>query len=103
MVVRRLSLGWRIFAGIEIIAVLCWSMAGLFRSVVGPFMWGTQFLLLMPGNITAAPVVEHLLWQSGLSLRAIAVAALGGALVVNALVWSLLLWLTRSVWCRYAL
>jgi hypothetical protein len=92
----KVSLGWRIFIGIETVAVVSWFGWELVTaSKLGEAMWVAQLILLMPGNITATPVIEHLLWNSSLSLTAIGLAELVGSLVVNAVLWFLLLSMIR--------
>ena len=49
----------------------CWplSMSGAFQNSVGPFLWGTGFILTLPGTVLVGPLVEHALWSGGLGLE----------------------------------
>ncbi len=93
----KVSLGWRIFIAIELVAVFSWAAWGFIAmSIVGKYLWVAQFLLLMPGNLTGAPAVENLLWLHA-SLTTIGIAELVSSIAVNALVWLLLLATARRV------
>jgi hypothetical protein len=83
---RRITLVWRLFLILEVIALVASLSAGYFRSELGPFLWGVGFVLLLPGSILAGPLVEHALWMTRASLTAIGVAEILLSIAVNALV-----------------
>ena len=94
----RVSLGWKVFIAIQLIALIAIVLCRSFPySPAAPALWSAQFLLLLPGDWKPAEWVEHLLWSSGLSPTTIAVAALAGAIAANALCWWLLLLAVRFV------
>lgn len=102
----KISIGWRVFIAIESIAVVSWTTWGLFsNSMIGQFLWGTQLILLMPGNITAAPLIERALWwpHTSLSLLTIGIAELAVSILANAVIWFVLLLVFRRIKGLYAL
>jgi hypothetical protein len=48
---------------------------------------GTAFIALFPGNLAAAFLIEKLLWNTGISLRAMSIAEIPLLFVFNALSW----------------
>jgi len=58
-----------------------------FAKSAGPFLWGTAFIALFPGNITAAFLIEKFFWNTGLSLKAMSIAEIPLLLVLNAVLW----------------
>jgi hypothetical protein len=68
-------------------------------SSIGAQLWGAGFLLLLPGNIIAAKVVEGLLWQKELSLRTLGAMELVGAIAINfVLCWGIARIVRRYRW-----
>jgi hypothetical protein len=58
-----------------------------FAKFAGPFLWGTAFIVLFPGNLTAALLIEKLFWNTGLSLRAISIIEIPFLVGFNAALW----------------
>jgi len=54
-----------------------------FGRVTGPFLWGTAFIALFPGNIAAGLLVEKYLWNTGLSLRVLSIIEIPLLLLFN--------------------
>jgi hypothetical protein len=78
---------WAIFFG-------CLQLTGLasmciwpFAKAAGPFLWGTAFITLFPGNLAAAVLIEGLFWNKGLSLRAMSIAEIPLLVAFNAVLW----------------
>ena len=59
-----------------------------FRPVeAGSAVWGTSFIALFPGNLLSALLAEKLLWNSKLSLLAMAILEVPVLLLINAMLW----------------
>jgi hypothetical protein len=58
-----------------------------FGRVTGPFLWGTAFIALFPGNIAAGLLVEKYLWNTGLSLRVLSIIEIPLLLLFNGVLW----------------
>jgi hypothetical protein len=56
--------GWLIFLVVQTVGEICAWTAGHFLSAVGPALWIIGMLLLLPGDLAGAFVVEKLLWKS---------------------------------------
>jgi hypothetical protein len=80
---------------VGIAATVTWELA---PDPLGPLLWATSFIGLMPGDVVAPPIVEHFLWQKGPSLRAIAVVDLIASVSVNVAIAGVLLagWRVRG-------
>jgi hypothetical protein len=58
-----------------------------FSKAAGSFLWGTAFLSLFPGNLLAAMLIEKLFWNTGLSLRAMAIIEIPLMIAFNGALW----------------
>jgi hypothetical protein len=94
MNIASISLGWRIFIGIELVAVFAWLSWDFFSSTN---LWAVQFILLMPGDVIIDPIVEHVLWGRNVSLLGIGIVALVASLAFNALIWAFALIIVRRI------
>jgi hypothetical protein len=63
----------------------------------GAFMWGTEIIVLLPGNFISAILVEKLFWSSGLSLTEMSLLEAPILVAVNALLWFLLMRLVQRL------
>ena len=88
---------WLIFLAVQTLGEVCAWMAGHFLSALGPGLWVAGWLLLLPGNITGALVVEKLLWMSRLTILQLMIVSVPIELATNAAVW-----LLCARVCRYA-
>jgi uncharacterized membrane protein len=79
---------WVIFALYQAVAQICFWTAGLFQSQLGPWLWGTGFILLMPGLYLSGLLLPALR-MAGLSLDTREVLAVLCATIINACVWLL--------------
>jgi hypothetical protein len=92
----RVSIPWRVFLGIQVTAIVASQTYFYFSSGIGPFLFMTQLILLLPGSYLVGWRIEHMLWDSGASLRFIGVAEDLASVAVNAfLLWSALSVLRR--------
>jgi hypothetical protein len=66
-----------------------------FAKVAGPFLWGTAFIALFPGNLAAAFLIEKLFWNTGISLRAMLIDEIPLLIVFNAVLWFVLVGIVR--------
>jgi hypothetical protein len=92
-------IAWRIFVIVEAVAVACWLTWPLMpnASAIGPALWGTQLLLLMPGSVISGLAVERSLWMTGASLQLMSITALVLAIAINAAIWWGLVAMFRKV------
>ena len=90
---KRITLVWRLFLILEVIALVALLSAGHFSSELGPFLWSLGFVLLLPGSVIAGPLVERALWKAGISVTAIGVTGILFSIALNALV----LWVTIAL------
>jgi len=82
--------------------VLASGTSGAFQNSLGPFLWGTGFVLTLPGTVLVGPLVEHALWSSGIGLRFIYAVSLLAAVAANAVLWACGLWVIGKVRARGA-
>jgi hypothetical protein len=75
-----------VFCAVQCVGVICmWVWP---HTLTGSsFFWGTALLLLFPGNFLSALIVEKFLWQSRLSLTAIAVIEVPLLVAINMALW----------------
>jgi hypothetical protein len=89
--------GWLIFLAVQVVGEICAWTAGHLLSALGPALWLMGSLLLLPGDLTAAFVVEKLLWKSELTMTQLTVLQVPVGLAINAAVWLLCVKLYKSV------
>jgi hypothetical protein len=94
---------WAFFFLVEAAGFLSWAMCGLFQGKLGPFLWGTGFILTLPGTMIFGPVVEGSLWGSHLGLRTISIASVLAGILANTALFSLIIFLVRWVRRRGAI
>jgi hypothetical protein len=98
-VMRRISAPWLCFALVELYAVAGWFLWPLFTSSqFGPFLWGSQLILLMPGSIVAGELVEGLAWGR-ISLLTMGILIPLWSVGLNAL----LFWIALRILARFRL
>jgi hypothetical protein len=78
---------WSIFLGVQTIGEICAWAAGHFLSQVGPVLWIGGTILLLPGNMVGAWVVEKLLWTSGVTIPRMMILEVPVEVAINAAVW----------------
>jgi hypothetical protein len=91
----KIAFAWWVFIFLETLAVISaftWEVA---PALIGPALWVTQFFLLMPGSLLAAPIVEKALWMRGPSLLTIGFVEIAASVTTNAVVWFLCLQIIR--------
>lgn len=93
----KLRLAWSVFLIAEAVGMLAATTSGAFQNSLGPFLWGTGFILTLPGALLVGPLVEHAFWGGGLGLRAIYALSLLAAVAANALLWGCGLWAIAKV------
>ena len=79
--------GWLIFVVVQTVGVVCAWTAGHFLSALGPNLWVTGFVLLLPGNLVGAFILEKLLWMSGVTTFQLNLLCVPVELAINAGVW----------------
>jgi membrane protease YdiL (CAAX protease family) len=93
----------RVFLVVEALGALALAISGAFQSAVGPFLWATGYVLLMPGIVLVGPLVEHALWRGGLELRTIYAFSLVASVAANAVIWACGHWAIGKVRARSAM
>jgi len=81
--------GWLIFLAVQAVGEVCAWTAGHLLSALGPALWVIGSVLLLPGDLTGAFVVEKLLWKSRLTTTQLTVLQVPVGLAINAAVWLL--------------
>jgi hypothetical protein len=56
-------------------------------SAVSSFLWGAGFLMLFPGDLLSAWMVQKLFWHSRLSLASMSAISAVFLVVINAIIW----------------
>jgi len=99
----QLSWAWRFFLAVEAIAVVADLSYGYLQNALGPFLWGLGFILTLPGAWLVGPLVERALWRTGVGLTSTYLIELFAAVVCNAILWAIGLWVIRRVRRRDAI
>ena len=81
--------GWLIFLVVQTVGEVCAWTAGHFLSALGPALWVIGTVLLLPGDLAGAFIVEKLLWKSPLTANQLTVLQVPVGLAINAVVWLL--------------
>ncbi len=76
-----------IFFVIQTVGQIAYWMWPLFPSSVGMMLWGSQLILLFPGNIVSGELVEALFWKKT-TLTLMGVFEIPVTLAINYLLWS---------------
>jgi hypothetical protein len=81
--------GWLIFLAVQTVArsVRGQRGTGHFLSALGPALWVIGSVLLLPGDLAGAFIVEKLLWKSGLTATQLTVLQVPVGLAIKATVW----------------
>ena len=58
-------------------------------SAASAFLWGTGFVLLFPGDLLSAWIMQKLFWQSHLSLASMSAISAVLLVAINAVIWFL--------------
>jgi hypothetical protein len=96
----RFPVSWRVFLAVQTIAIISAVACGQVAGPVGKLLWSAGFLLLLPGNITAAPAIEAFVWDTHVPLKAVTVIGVLAAVLTNALVWWMILAAIRHLMGR---
>ena len=81
--------GWLIFLVVQTVGEVCAWTAGHFLSALGPALWVIGTVLLLPGDLAGAFLIEKLLWKGGLTATQLTVLQVPVGLAINAAVWVL--------------
>lgn len=80
-------LGWAAFAVVQLTGEVCAWTAPHFLSWPGPALWAGSFILLLPGDVLSALLIERLLWQGPLTLFQMSLLEIPVAVAINAAAW----------------
>jgi hypothetical protein len=95
---KKFSLWWRLFIVVQSTGLICLfasSVSGTGRLTM--VLWGTSFVLLLPGNNWPAGVIEKALWTGPLSAHILPIELIA-AVLANAVVWYVLGSIGRLIW-----
>lgn len=81
--------GWLVFLAVQTVGEVCAWTAGHLLSALGPALWIIGTVLLLPGDLAGAFIVEKLLWKSPLTATQLTVLQVPVGLAINAAVWLL--------------
>ena len=76
------------FAVVQVVGMVC-SWLQHPPSAASPLLWGTGFVLLFPGDLLSAWIMEKLFWQSHLSLGSMTAITAVLLVAINAVIWFL--------------
>jgi hypothetical protein len=82
---------WAIFALVQVVGLGC---AWLQRPAASSFLWGAGFVLLFPGDLVGAWIMERLFWHSRLPLATMSAMSAVLMVAINALLW----WMVARGW-----
>ena len=82
-------LAWAIFLGVQVTGEVCSWTARHFLSAIGPTLWLIGSVLLLPGDMGAAFLVDKVLWHSRLTTAQMTMLQVPLELAINAVVWLL--------------
>jgi hypothetical protein len=76
------------FAAVQVVGMAC-SWLQHYPSAASSVLWGTGFVMLFPGDLLSAWIMEKLFWQSHLSLASMTAITAVLMVPINAVVWFL--------------
>ena len=82
---------WIVFIALQFIGISCGFLAAK-SDHWGAQMWSISFVGLMPGNIISGLLVERLFWNTGATLQSLSLARIAVMLLINAILWSCLVY-----------
>lgn len=82
-------IAWTIFFGVQVAGEVCSWTARHFLSAIGPALWLIGSVLLLPGDMVAAFLVDKVLWHSRLTVTQMTMLQVPLELAINAVVWLL--------------
>ncbi len=80
---------WVVFGIWQLIGIVCGQQVG-HPAQWGAQLWAISFLGLLPGNVTAAYIVERSLWMTGVTLRQMSLLEILAAVLINGILWFLI-------------
>lgn len=69
--------------------IASWT-ASIPSMIGGPFFWVISVVTLLPGDITAAWLIEKFLWTSSLNLHQLQWFKVSGEIIINAVAWMII-------------
>jgi hypothetical protein len=76
-----------VFVVVQVLGVACSWFWNHPTSAGSSLLWGTALVVLFPGNIVGAWLIEALLWKSRLSLPTMGFISTVLTVAINAVVW----------------
>jgi|SRR5579872_7164026 len=87
------------FLVVQLVGMLCaWLQHS--PSVASSFLWGTGFVMLFPGDLLSAVIVEKLFWHSRLSLASMTVITAVLLVAINAIIWWVVVKTVQVIYAR---
>jgi uncharacterized membrane protein YjjB (DUF3815 family) len=82
-----------------LVSISIWHIA----KAHGLYFWDAAFITLFPGNLLAERLLERLLWNVGLSLKAMTIIEIPLLVVFNAIAWFVVIGSIRRLFRRHPL
>lgn len=76
-----------VFATAQIVGLFCSWFSHQILSSAGYVLWGTGFIVLLPGNILGSLLVEKLFWKSNLAPLVTDLLTFAAVVVINLILW----------------
>jgi len=76
------------FAAMQVVGMVC-SWLQHSPSAASPLLWGAGFVMLFPGDLLSAGIMEKLFWHSRLSLGSTTAITAVLLVAINAIIWFL--------------
>lgn len=87
------------FAAVQVVGMVCaWLQHR--PSAASSVLWGTGFVLLFPGDLLSALIMEKLFWQSRLPLASMTAITAVLMVAINAVVWFLVVKVVGAIRAR---
>lgn len=87
---------WLIFIIVQIIGEIFYWIWPLIPAPVGMWFWGTQVVLLFPGNFASGEIVEAIFWNK-ITLTQMSIIEIPVTLAINALLWIISIYFLNKI------
>ena len=78
---------WVAFSLVQLLGLGCFWLWRHSFSAVSSYLWDSGFIVLFPGDILGAGIIEKLFWRSRLSSLSLGLMSLALLVAINACCW----------------